>query len=58
MEDCQDGCNTRFDIPISTFILDDEKPEECVLYFEEDHVVIRRRVLGTSQENGLQMVIG
>ena len=46
VEDCQDGCNTRFGIPVPAFILDDEKPEECVLYFEEDHVVIRRKSTG------------
>ena len=46
VEDCQDGCNTRFGIPVPAFILDDEKPEECHLYFEEDHVVIRRKSSG------------
>lgn len=46
VEDCQDGCNTRFDIPISTFILDDVKPEECKLQFEENHVVIRKKGAG------------
>ena len=46
VEDCQDGCNIRFGIPVSVFILDDKKPEECVLYFEEDHVVIRRKSTG------------
>ena len=46
VEDCQDGCNTRFGIPVSKFILDEDKPEECVLYFEEDHVVIRRKSTG------------
>ncbi len=48
VEDCQDGCNTRFGIPVPAFILDDEKPEECVLYFEENHVVIRRKSTGDS----------
>lgn len=48
VEDCQDGCNTRFGIPVSVFILEDEKPEECLLHFEEDHVVTRRKSTGDS----------
>ncbi|HAB89370.1 MAG TPA: hypothetical protein DCF84_02455 [Bacteroidetes bacterium] len=46
VEDCQDGCNTRFGIPVPAFILDDEKPEECLLHFEEDHMVIRSKRSG------------
>lgn len=48
VEDCQDGCNTRFGIPVSVFILEDEKPEDCLLHFEEDNVVIRKKSTGDS----------
>lgn len=56
VEDCQDGCNTRFGIPISTFILDDEKPEKCILQFEDNHAV--RRIKSTGDVDGLWFTNG